>query len=164
MHECTRVDNWRDELVGIYRPDLVELADNPSFNFGLALNSWPVVSRKMREYLEAHVPGAIQFLPFVLQALDPPRDFEGYCVAQVLRFVDCIDRKRTAVREDWQPVNSNGDFEIRWPVILEDRLIGQHKLFRIRGYSICIAISEELKESIQAAGFEGQRFDLLESS
>jgi hypothetical protein len=111
--------------------------------------------------LRNEVPGVVQFLPFRLRKKDTFEEVTGYSVGQILSFVDCLDRKRTVVRNNWEPVNEFGDFAIRWPAVLNVALIGDERLFRIRGYSVCIVVRRDLKDTIEKSGFAGQRFDPL---
>jgi len=85
-------------------------------------------------------------------------------VYQFLRFIDCLDRKRTKVRNNWEPINDWGDFGVRRPVTLKRVLIGDEMLFRIKGYSVCIVIRSDLFEAMEQAGFQGQRVEPLRTS
>ncbi len=78
MQECSPVEDWDENLVGIYTPRRFGLPPGePSFNFGLAINGWPVCSPALRAFLEQHAPGLVQFLPFRLQLRKPPRELSG---------------------------------------------------------------------------------------
>jgi len=166
MVECSPVDDWDGQVTGTYTPKRVGLKSRePQFNFGLALNSWPIFSTELKEFLEREAGGHIQFLPFQLRVGRwRPRKMTGYFVGQFLRLVDCLDRKLTAVRDNWQPVNDYGDFGIRHPAVLSTAAIGGENLFRVLGYRVCIVIREDLKDAIEKHGFAPQRFDLMEAS
>lgn len=159
MVEGRPVVGWDEGLLATYSSD-----DLLASNFGLADNSWPVCSRKMRGFLEKRAPGLVQYLPFRLKKLDSSRRLNGYCVCQVLRAIDCLDRKRTKVRKNWEPINDDGDFETVRPIVVSRRLIGDEYVFRIKGMCRSIVIREDLKDAIEDAGFKEQRFDLLECS
>ena len=161
MVEGKPVIGWHDYLIAVYL-----CPDAPVFGFGLARNAWPVYSPKMRKLMEQVVPGVAQFLPFRFQRPDGTGQVAGYCVGQILKRIDCLDRNRTKVRQNWEPINEWGDFATYWPsgVVLNRSLIGEETLFRIKGHCRSIVIREDLKHAIENEGFMGQRFDLLDCS
>jgi hypothetical protein len=159
MVESTPVIGWNEYLIAVYL-----CPEQPIFEFGLANAGWPLFSPGMRHLMEDVLPGVIQFLPFRFQRLDGTGQVAGYCVGQILRRVDCLDRNRTKVRNNWRPVNDSGDFGTYAPLVLSRSLIGQEKLFRIAGSCGTIVIREDVKRAIEDAGFTGQRFDLLETT
>jgi hypothetical protein len=75
-----------------------------------------------------------------------------------------LDRGKTKVRNNWEPINDWGDFGTYRPLVVNRALIGDKRLFRIKGKCGSIVIREDLKDAIETAGFKGQRFDLLECS
>lgn len=159
MVEGSPVIGWNEYMIAVYL-----CPDTPVFHFGLAVDAWPVFSPGMRSLMETLVPGLIQFLPFRFQRPDGTGQVTGYCVGQILRLVDCLDRSRTKVRNNWEPINNLGDFGTLRPIVLSHSLMGNEMLFRIKGMCGSIVIREDLKNAIEDAGFKDQRFDLLESS
>ena len=127
MYECEPVIGWNEYMIAVYL-----CARPPKFHFGMANNGWLVYSPSMRLFLESHAHGSIQFLPFRFQRPDGTGQIVDYCVGQILRSVDCLDRERTKVRTNWQPVNSWGDFDVR-EMVLKTDLLGGERLFRING-------------------------------
>jgi len=159
MVECLPVIGWRGDVLATYSPD-----DALAVSFGLSDNGWPVFSPRMRDFLDDAAPGLVQFLPFRLQRRDGSGEAFGYCVGQILRLVDCLDRKRTRVRKNWQPINERGDFGAYRPFVLDRSLAENERLFRLKGNRRSIVVRDDLKTAIEQAGFDGQRFDLLETS
>lgn len=157
MVEGSPVIGWNEYLIAVYL-----CPQTPVFEFGLADNAWPIFSPGMRNLIEVIATGLIQFLPFRFQRPNGTDQVNSYYVGQVLTLVDCLDRKRTQVRKDWEPINEWGDFGTYRPFVLSRALIGDERLFRIRGNCRSIVIREDLKEAIENAGFCSQRFDLLE--
>jgi hypothetical protein len=164
MVEGRPVEGWDGKLVGTYNPARAGLkSPTPQFHYGMALNSWPIFSPMFREFLEQTTPGLIQFLPFQLQASKKARGPQiSYFVGQFLRLIDCLDRERTPVANNWEPINEYGDFDTRWPLVLSRKLIVDERLFRIRGDCGHIIIREDLKRAIENNGFTNQRFDSIE--
>ena len=156
MVEGIPVIGWTEYLIAVYL-----CAEAPVFAFGMADTAWPVFSPGMRALMERLVPGVVQFLPFRFQRPDGSGQVVGYSVGQILKLVDCLDRSRTKVRKNWEPINERGDFDTLPPLVLKQSLIGAERLFRIKGDCRTIVIREDLKRSIEDAGFASQRFDLL---
>ena len=157
MTEGKPVIGWNEYLIAVYL-----CPDPPQFGFGMACNAWPVFSPGMRKLMEDLAPGLIQFLPFRFQRPDGTGQITDYCVGQLLKRVDSLDRTQTKVRNNWEPINAWGDFGVFPPIVLRRSLIGEEKLFRIQGKCITMVIREDLKTAIENAGFKSQRFDLLE--
>jgi len=159
MVEGKPVIGWNEYLIGVYL-----CPETPVFDFGLARNAWPLFSPRMRTFIEDAIPDAIQFLPFRFQRPDGSGQIADYSVGQILLLVDCLDRTRTKVRNNWEPINGWGDFGTYRPMVVSRSLVGDNRLFRIKGCCRSIVIREELKNAIEDAGFQGQRFDYLECS
>jgi len=159
MVEGQPVIGWNEYLIAVYL-----CPNTPVFDFGLAGPAWPVFSPRMRRLMEGLAPGLIQFLPFRFQRPDGTGQITGYCVGQILNLVDCLDRVKTKVRKSWDPINDFGDFDTYRPLVVSRSLIGDERLFRIKGKCGSIVIREDLKKAIEDGGFKGQRFDLLECS
>lgn len=158
MAEGQHVEGWDPDLVAHYTvPEALE------FNFGYAKNGWRLFSPAFRSWFDQLHDGLIQFLPFRLRLRENEVvESLGYCVGQILNLVDCLNRDRTTVRDNWKEINSIGDFGVIPPFALSKKLIGNHKLFRIKGKSISIVMREDLRQEMEDAGFTGQRFDDIE--
>jgi hypothetical protein len=159
MVEGRELPAWDSNLKAAYHGEVPI-----SFHFGLADNGWPVFSREMRQFLEKAAPAMVQFLPFKLLVECVGKVVTGFCVGQVLRLLDSLDRERTKVRNNWQPINGWGDFGTLRPIVLKENVLADNKLFRIKGQCRSIVVRQDLKEAIERAGFTGQRFDLLRVS
>lgn len=159
MVEGCPVVGWDKSLTAIYNTHTP-----PVFHFGLASNAWPVFSDKLRSFFEQRYPGVIQFLPFVMRNSNGNKNESNYFVGQLLRLIDCLDRERTKVRANWKSINEWGDFGTYHPIVLSQQLIGSEFLFRVKGKCITIVIREDVVEEMGIAGFNGQRFDLLDVS
>jgi hypothetical protein len=152
MLEGKPVIGWNEYLIAVYL-----CTETPIFNFGLAVPPWPMFSPQMRSLMENIASDLIQFLPFRFQRPDGTGQVTGYCVGQLLRLVDCLDRDRTKVRNNWEPINERGDFGTYRPIVLSRSLIGEESLFRIKGMCRSIVICEDLKKAIEDGGVKGQR-------
>jgi hypothetical protein len=131
-----------------------------SFHFGLTNSLWLIFSAKMRKLLKRYVPEFVNVLPFRL-VLQDGSEVKAYGVGQLL-LVDCLDRDRTKVKNNWMPVNDFGDVGAYDPIVLNRTLIADNVLFRVKGKCSMVVVRDDLKEIIEHAGFDGQRFNELE--
>lgn len=159
FREGRPVSQWDGNMQAVYHGE-----ESVLFDFGIADNSWPVFSQRMRRFLEKRAPGLIQFLPFKLLLENNGTEVTTFSLGQVLVLLDCLDRVQTKVRNKWQPINNWGDFGTVPPIVLMEELIGDSQLFRIKGHCTWIIVREDLKEAIEQAGFLGQRFDIVKAS
>jgi hypothetical protein len=134
------------------------------FDLVVADNDWPVFSEKLKGFLEREVAGSIQFFPISLCRPDGSGVISDYCVGDLLKSVDCVDRSRTVSASDWVPVGRNESFQLRAPIILDPNLIGEERLFRVKGYSRPIVITDALKKALQVVGFRRHLFSPIQTS
>lgn len=147
------VSKWDPSIVGRYGPPDAPPTDYPIVIFPF----WPVYSPRLRELMGREVPGQIQYLPFRLRASVGHGEIDGYCVANYLKLIDCLDRDLSRSANNWQSDGDPIDFAIREQV-LSQRLIGDERLFRVLGDYTEIIIREDLAKSIEAAGMTGCKF------
>jgi hypothetical protein len=131
MVEGEPVVGWQEVITATFSSD-----DVLESNFGFAVNGWHIASHDMRVFLEKHVPRLVQFLPFRLKKVDESCELKGRFVCQLLRLVECLDRTRTKVRDNWEPINEWGDFATLRPLVLDREMVGDQILFRIKGRAI----------------------------
>jgi len=163
VEEKEPVTEWDPNLIGTYPS-----GDCPRRDFPMTLNDWPLYSPRLRELMERLAPDSFQALPIRLQNEDGEGEVPGYSVIQYLRWVECIDRKRTEVRDgSWEPINSSGDYAVGSSTtmfFLDRAKIEAEKLFRIQGMSTHVVIRQDLKEAIEEAGMTGCEFEELQVS
>lgn len=125
---------------------------------------WHIYSERLRLLVEQEVPSAVQYLPFRLRSSVGSREVADYWVANHLRLIDCLDKRRTTLyRSCWEPVNPLGDFPVRHAV-LSRHLIASEMLFRVKGDSGLVVVRGDLKERIEAAGMTGCLFTPVDVS
>lgn len=86
-----------------------------------------------------------------------------YYVANYLDVIDCLDRKRTDVIDDWEPINDLGDVGIITPV-LSRRNIGDSVLFRVRHNSNMVVVREDVKDHLERSQVSGCVFARCQTS
>jgi hypothetical protein len=159
MMEAKPVESWDEQLTATY-----PAGEFVPLDYTVPWNAWPVISRRFRQFLEREVPGHVQYLPFRLRGADGKGEKKGYCVGQILRMVDCLDRKRTTIAGSWDAIDEGKSVQVRGPVVLERRKCARERFFRVAGYNICIVVRQDLKEAIEEAEFLGTSFRELDVS
>ncbi|MFM9965207.1 MAG: imm11 family protein [Planctomycetaceae bacterium] len=156
LGDCQRIPDWDERFIGTYPDtDFIEVDFPDSFH--------PIVSPRLRGFLEQRLPDAIQYLPIRLQRPDGSGEVVGFSIAQVLVNVDCIDQKRTPVRDGKWRRDPYGNFEILLTseIRLKWDAIRNHQIFRIDGSSITLVVRQDLKEAIEEGGFSGCAFERM---
>ena len=81
----------------------------------------------------------------------------GYSLGKFLQVVDCIDRKRTRVDDDWTPA-STGEYQTYGPVHLREPAIRDAICFLVKGASRYVICRDDLREALQREQFQGLEF------
>jgi hypothetical protein len=150
----------RGELVHDWNVATVAVCNEVPFTTDFVIVSgvyWPAVSERLKCLFEDRYPNCVQFLPFTLVAASNECPIEGanMYLGNVLSVVDCIDRRRTKVRnDDWAP-RPNGTYQVRRPIWLKRSKVLAHPLFLIEGVATEIIARQDLCDEIQAGGFLG---------
>jgi len=128
-----------------------------SLEFCWALLSVPVVHIKVASMLADRAPGDVQLIP---------ADIEGqpdqYLVLVATRLIRCIDEEASKVRF-WTPEHGVPDKVGQYMGVdrlrIDKRKVGNAKVFRPEGWEVALIVSEEIKNTIEAMGVTGARFD-----
>lgn len=133
------------DVPGIVVPDVI----NNTFGYTL-------ISARMRQFLEDRAGAGIEYVPFRLRNHKGRFvDAELY-IANVLGSVDCVDRSRTAGRDD--PVNPGRYSKITRLVFDPSRLDPELNLFRLAVRPKYLVLREDLKAAMEAEGLTGAAF------
>jgi hypothetical protein len=157
--ECGPAAGWNESLTAFYDPGRFR-----KFDLALGDNDWPVFSERLRRFLEKEVPGCIRFFPILLSHSDGSGEISGYCVGELLKVVDCIDRSQTISTNNWVLAGRNQSFQLQAPIILDPKPIGEERLFRVKGYSRPIVVTDDLKKAVQAGSFRRQIYTPMQTS
>jgi len=159
------VENWHQDTVGFYKgnPQLID--------FPITAYDIPIVSMRLKIFLESLGVESIQYLPICLKNSNGKiSELNNYFIANILRVVDAINRKHS-VYQTWTKKNLMfwekrewmlGTFRDVKKAVLNFDLVKQERLFRIKGWSGLIVIREDVKREIENANITGFVFSKVE--
>lgn len=150
--DCETISDWNVNLIATY-------PDSEFIHLDFQPCSWPLLSKRLFDFVDRAASNTIQYLPLRLQRPDGTGEVTGYGLGQILTAIDCLDKERTTVADGkWRRMPS-GNYPIRGQICLRRDLIGEHSFFRVDGTRVKLIIREDIKDGIQAQGFTGSRFE-----
>ncbi|GIV94605.1 imm11 family protein [Chloroflexus aurantiacus] len=122
-----------------------------------------VVSPRLRMLLEELGLGAvIQFLPIRIRGVTSGREIEGYTVANFLQRIPCLDLEQSIGVEfygsDWIRPEQRGHIAGVWRAALRKDAVGDARVFRVDEWAYIVAIREDVRQAMMAAGITGSYF------
>lgn len=159
-----RIDDWDPEVIAYQEGGTVQV------DFPFTSPDLPVHSPKLRWIVEHHALSEVQYLPLRILHQNDQNEVEGYCIANYLTIVDCVDRERAAY-EIWTEDNLLywekrphllGTFRDITKLVLNSRRISNLSVFRLWGWEMVVIVREDLKQAIEAAALTGCRFTEIE--
>lgn len=151
------IDDWPSDVVAEFDED-VEPTDFP-----LADHLLPLHSPRLKDLIAREgLLGDVQYLPLRLRGRQAGLIVEGYCVANYLCVLDCLDRGRSQY-ETWTKDNllfwekresMLGTFRDIYKCVLDRSQIAANRLFRLWGWST-VLVREDVKAAIESAGITG---------
>jgi len=78
---------------------------------------------------------------------------EGYKLVNPIRVMECIDWKRTEVSR-----YENGRIAYCQKIFIKTSCVGEHHIFRLKGYLYTVIVSGNLAESLAGTDFKGIAF------
>ncbi|NMO21359.1 hypothetical protein HPC49_30045 [Pyxidicoccus fallax] len=126
-------------------------------DFSLAGIGTPVVHTKVASLLEELAPDDVQFIPVEIE--EQPEQFSILVVARLVR---CIDDAASAEVEYWKPEDGRpekvGQYRKVSGMRINAAAVGDAKVFRTRGWSIAVVVSEDIKDALERIGVTGMQF------
>ena len=119
-------------------------------------DSCAVVSAKLAAALRARPVAKMEYLP--VSIIDHKRKVasKDYFILNPLELVDCVDRKKSKLREDDMVP---GDIERIFDLVLDEKRIPKDRdVFRVKGFAQMTLASCELADELTAAKFVGLRW------
>ncbi|WP_163993630.1 imm11 family protein [Pyxidicoccus caerfyrddinensis] len=129
----------------------VALADNLS-NLGRSL----VVSRKLKEFVEARKPRDVEFLRVSLFDHKQKLASDEYFIINPIRVVDCIDKDKS--RYKWNNIDPEKMSSCSKMVLKPEALDPELLMFRPRHVEYYVLVHPELAKALEDEGFTGLRF------
>ncbi len=143
-------------------PDgLVVPVDNPGhpLDFSFGSSDMPVVTEPVGALLDGIASDDVQRIPVRVQGRTEP-----YEILNVVTVVDCIDRERTNgklwTEEDDEP-SKLGGYRTVYELWLDPDRIGAARIFRLAGWLVVMAVTEDMKLALEDAGVSGLTFKAI---
>ena len=141
--EGRNAESPRPAYVPIYRNGYAASFSMGSFDI-------PVVSGPVAETLRQHCPDSVQLLPVLI-----PGQRDIYYIANFLDLLDCVDEERTQVSR-WELGDGRddriGEYRVLMDITLCQRVCEGNHAFRIRGWEICLVVSDRLRNALLQHG------------
>ena len=129
----------------------VALADNIS-NLSRSL----VVSRKLKEFVEARKPRDVESLRISIFDHKKKLASDEYFIINPFRVVDCIDKEKSRYR--WNNIDPEKMSSCTKMVLKPEALDPELLLFRPRHLEYYVLVHPELAKALEDEGFTGLRF------
>ncbi len=115
--------------------------------------SWLIFSERLTEYAYPYIKNDMQvFDPPIFRESDGAK-VNGYKLINPIHSIDCLDLSKSKImRADDGHIKFCSDMHIK-----ED-CVGDHHIFRIKGYFPPVILSDELAKEIRNKGFTGFAF------
>lgn len=163
------VDQHGEELDPwcFFRGYPVELPETPrislaapgrALDFSFTTLSIPIVHGRLVPLFERlGLQQQIQFLPVELLGQTEP-----YFIVNVLRVIRCIDDARSERVEYWRPEDGApdrlGDYRLVRDLRIDPNQVGDADIFRPKGWSSVLLVSQRLKQALEEHQVGGIRF------
>lgn len=132
-------------------PDDIELGDN------LYGSIYPVVSEKIKQYLDRQLPEkSIEFLPVSIINHKGRTESNNYYFLHPIVLCDCIDMEASEV--EWNELAPDTISDCMELVLRKSVIPADLKLFRLKSWGDIIIIRSDLAEELEKAGFQGLYF------
>jgi len=144
------------ELAG--RPRISLAAPGCALDFSFTTLSIPLVHGRLVPLFQGlGLQHQVQFIP-----VEVAGQAEPYFIGNVLRVIPCIDDARCERVEYWKPEDGApdrvGDYRLVRGLRIDPNQVGDADIFRPRGWSSVLLVSERLKQALEDQQVDGIRF------
>ena len=135
----------------------VRAAGKP-LDFTFAAFDIPVVNARVATLLRELAPADVELIPVAVDAQPEP-----HFILNPTRVVKCIDEQASAevqfwTEEDEQPERM-GEYSAVHGLRIDPAKVGDARVFRPRGWSVALIVSEDIKAALERAGVTGLKFE-----
>jgi len=128
-------------------------------NFNFADFDMPVVTPEICRSLASVAGEAVQCIPVIV---DP--SLERFEILNVLDLVECVDEERSEItkwtEDDGRP-DKIGHYRMITKLVLNEKKISDHRIFRVAGWEVALIVDENIKLSLERKKVSGIRFDAV---
>ncbi|RKG99535.1 hypothetical protein D7X74_39345 [Corallococcus sp. CA047B] len=118
----------------------------------------PIVHQRVANIFTKLAPDAVQVIP-----VDVDGQAEPYCILVVTKLIQCIDDQQSAEVSYWKPEDGRpektGSYRSVYDMRIDTTKVGDAKVFRTRGWTGAIIVSEDIKDALERAGVTGVQFE-----
>ena len=119
----------------------------------------PVVTPEICRSLASVAGEAVQCIPVIV---DP--SLERFEILNVLDLVECVDEERSEItkwtEDDGRP-DKIGHYRMITKLVLNEKKISDHRIFRVAGWEVALIVDENIKLSLERKKVSGIRFDAV---
>ena len=140
-------------------PDFVKLfilpEDEDEDQLDLLANpvSWLIFSERLLEYAYPLIKKDVQVFDAPVYRQSDGAKVKGYKLINPIRNIDCLDAERSNVTR-----HKNGRIKFCARPFIKENCVGNHHIFRLKGYFPPIIVSDEFAKGIRKEGFTGFAF------
>lgn len=165
INSSQKLESWNANPTAVFEGSFIH-SDFPFTAYDI-----PVFSQKLKSLIEKIAPGSVQYLALDIFNESTKSHLSGYYIANYLHNIDCLDRSLSKY-EVWtkdnllfwedrpQMLNTFRDIK---KIVLNSKLIGESKLFRLWGWDVMVIANEDVKNSIELANITGCNFREIET-
>ncbi len=156
-----KAKSWREGIPVPARPPLKVLLDpkrnGAPLDFTFTNADMPVVVLKVAEILASIAAQDIQRISVLVESRQ-----EEYEIMNVIRLIDCIDARRSEIQ--WYTEGNKirpdkaGEPEMITKLVIDPARVGEHDIFRLKGWKIAIIVSDVVKNAFEKARVSGVMF------
>lgn len=159
------IENWDENTTAFFSTE----ADHTDFPF--SAYDLPIYSPKLSALIKNMRIKQIQYLPIKIRNSNNNNVIHGYCIANYLSVIDCLDRDHS----DYQVWTKNnllfweerswmlGTFRDVKKAVLDKSKIGDGLIFRLQGWEVMVIVREDIKQEIEKAKITGCVFTEIET-
>lgn len=159
------IEDWDENTTAFYSTE----TDHTDFPF--AAHDIPIYSPRLSALMKILGESSIQYLPIKIENNTNNHIVHGYCIANYLSVIDCLDRDRSNYQlwtEDnllyWEDRPwMLGTFRDVKKAVLDTSKIGDNQIFRLQGWEVMVVISQDIKEKIAKEKITGCVFTEIET-
>jgi hypothetical protein len=115
------------------------------------LSQWKIFSQSLLDYWWPLMKDDVQVLDAPVY-LKSGKKVKGYKLINPLRVIDCLDIEKSQV--SWR----DGTISFVGKTYIKKDKVGDHHIFRLKGYKHPVIVSEKLAKSLKGTNFKGIAF------
>lgn len=114
--------------------------------------SWLIFSEELLEFVKPLIEKDVQIFDAPVYFKNGQK-VEGYKIINPIRVIDCVDWEKSRVGR-----KEDGTISCMGKIYIKEDQVGEHHLFRLKGWTYSVIVSDQLAKSIAAKGFKGIAF------